>query len=125
MKLNAGIITYKIEETKKFYTEVLEFKVKFENEFYILLETPNMLSELSFLLPKHPSQRPIFQSEFTGQGVYLTLEVDDVDKYYVEFNARNIPIETELRQEPWGDKHFTIVDPNGIGIDIVTYSATE
>jgi uncharacterized glyoxalase superfamily protein PhnB len=27
-----------------------------------------------------------------------------------------------LRDEPWGDRHFTIRDPNGIAIDIVTYS---
>ena len=63
MKLNAGIITEKIAETKKFYTEVLEFGVSFENEFYLLLHTPNQTSEISFLLPNHPSQKPIFQSE--------------------------------------------------------------
>jgi len=26
------------------------------------------------------------------------------------------------KDEPWGDRHFAIVDPNGIGIDILTYS---
>ena len=31
MKLNAGIITEKLQETKKFYTEVLDFGVSFEN----------------------------------------------------------------------------------------------
>jgi uncharacterized glyoxalase superfamily protein PhnB len=29
----------------------------------------------------------------------------------------------ELGDEPWGDRHFAIVDPNGIGIDLVKYSA--
>ena len=37
MKLNAGIITEKLSETKKFYTEVLDFGVSFENEFYEIL----------------------------------------------------------------------------------------
>jgi catechol 2,3-dioxygenase-like lactoylglutathione lyase family enzyme len=41
MKLNAGIITEKLQETKKFYTEFLDFGVSFENEFYLLLHTPN------------------------------------------------------------------------------------
>ena len=27
-----------------------------------------------------------------------------------------------IRNEPWGDRHFAIQDPNGIGIDIVKYS---
>jgi len=36
-----------------------------------------------------------------------------------------LSIAIDLREEPWGDRHFAIVDPNGIGIDIVTYSAPE
>lgn len=49
MKLNAGIVTAKIAESKKFYTEVLGFGVTFENDFYLLLHTPNKQAEISFL----------------------------------------------------------------------------
>lgn len=48
MKLNAGIITEKQTETKDFYTTVLGFGVTFENEFYILMHTPNREAEISF-----------------------------------------------------------------------------
>lgn len=125
MKLNAGIITEKLAETKAFYTEILNFGVSFENEFYLLLHTPNRKAEISFLLPNHPSQQPIFQKPFQNQGVYLTIEVENVDEVYKELKNRNIPIEIELRNEPWGDRHFAIKDPNGIGIDIVTYTEPE
>ncbi|MBC8151951.1 MAG: glyoxalase, partial [Bacteroidetes bacterium] len=37
-------------------------------------------------------------------------------------NALGVPIAIELRDEPWGDRHFAIADPNGIGIDVVTYA---
>lgn len=125
MKLNAGIITEKLAETKAFYTEILNFGVSFENEFYLLLHTPNRKAEISFLLPNHPSQQPIFQKPFQNQGVYITIEVENVDEIYRELKAKNIPIEIELRNEPWGDRHFAIKDPNGIGIDIVTYTEPE
>ncbi|MDO4766407.1 VOC family protein [Tannerella forsythia] len=125
MKLNAGIITEKLVETKAFYTEVLNFGVTFENEFYLLLHTPNREAEISFLLPNHPSQQPLFQQPFQNQGVYLTLEVENVDDVYKQLKAKNILIEIELRNEPWGDRHFAIKDPNGIGIDIVTYTEPE
>ncbi|MFK8284852.1 VOC family protein [Capnocytophaga canis] len=125
MKLNAGIITEKLAETKAFYTEILNFGVSFENEFYLLLHTPNREAEISFLLPNHPSQQPIFHKPFQNQGVYLTIEVENVDEVYKELKNKNIPIEIELRNEPWGDRHFTIKDPNGIGIDIVTYTEPE
>ena len=125
MKLNAGIITEKLQETKKFYTETLGFGVSFENEFYLLLHTPNHSAEISFLQPKHPSQKPIFQSEFNGQGVYLTIEVENVDEIYQQLKDKGVSIEIEIRDEPWGDRHFAIKDPNGIGIDIVTYTKPE
>lgn len=125
MKLNAGIITEKLLETRNFYNEILGFGITFENEFYLLMHTPDHSSEISFLQPNHASQQPIFQSPFQGQGVYLTIEVDNVDKIYERMKSKGIEIEIELRDEDWGDRHFAIVDPNGIGIDIVTYSGPE
>ncbi len=125
MKMNAGIITDKIQETKEFYTKNLGFGISFENEFYLLLHTPNNSAQLSFLLPNHPTQQPLFQPSFQGKGMYLTIEVDDVDAIYAEIKSKQIPIKIDIRDEPWGDRHFAIQDPNGIGIDIVTYSAPQ
>jgi len=122
MKLNAGVITDKLPETKAFYTKVLNFGITFENEFYLLLHTPDKKFEISFLLPNHPSQQTLFQKAFQGQGMYLTIEVDDVDELYREIKKKGAEIKIEIRDEPWGDRHFAIVDPNGVGIDIVKYS---
>ena len=63
-----------------------------------------------------------FKHLFKGDGVYLTLEVEDVDALYETLKEKEVPIEIELRDEPWGDRHFAIKDPNGIGIDIVKYT---
>lgn len=123
MKLNAGIITEKLEESKAFYTEVLNFGITFENEFYVLLHTPNKAFELSFLLPNHPSQNVLFHEAYAGKGMFITIEVEDVDAHYEAVKAKDFPIAIELRDEPWGDRHFAVVDPNGIGVDIVTYTA--
>lgn len=125
MKLNAGIITDKFEETKKFYTEILDFGVSFENEFYLLLHTPDHGAQLSFLLPNHPTQQPMFHKPFEGNGMYLTIEVEDIDALYDTVRERGAEIALEIRDEPWGDRHFAIVDPNGIGIDLVKYTAPE
>ncbi|WP_420146524.1 VOC family protein [Spirosoma sp.] len=125
MKLNAGIITQKLAETKAFYCNVLNFGVTFENDFYLLLHTPDQQAEVSFLLPDHPSQQPLFQPEFAGKGVYLTIEVADVDEEYDRIQKLGVPIAIDLRDEPWGDRHFALVDPNGIGIDVVTYQAND
>ena len=112
MKLNAGIITSRLTETKAFYIEKLGFGITFENDFYLLLHTPNHQAEISFLQPNHPSQQPLFQSEFEGKGVYLTIEVDDVDKVYEDIKARDVEIVIDMRDEPWGDRH----QPRSYGI---------
>lgn len=125
MKLNAGILTEKLAESKAFYTDLLGFGVSFENEFYILLHTPNQQAEISFLLPNHPTQQPFFHQPFDGHGVFLTIEVDDVDSFYADIKDKGVDIKVEMRDEPWGDRHFAIEDPNGVGIDIVKYSAPE
>lgn len=122
-KINGGVITSKLGETKQFYTEVLGFKVKYESDWYCLMHCPdNSDSEIAFLSPNHPSQARIFQSEYSGSGVWFTYEVKDVDSEYKRLQALDIPIELDLRDEDWGDRHFAIKDPNGVGIDVVTHS---
>ncbi len=125
MKLNAGIITPKLAESKAFYKEILNFGVTFENDFYLLMHTPNRQAEISFLLPNHPSQQPLFHPAFAGKGTYLTIEVEDADAVYEDLKAKEVDISIELRDEPWGDRHFAIKDPNGVAIDIVEYHQPE
>jgi catechol 2,3-dioxygenase-like lactoylglutathione lyase family enzyme len=122
MKLNAGFIISKIPETKKFYTTVLQMEVVFENDFYLLLQTAGGTDQISFLLPDHESQQPLFKPAFVGKGAYLTIEVANVDEVYEKIKKMKIPVVIPIRDEPWGDRHFAIVDPNGIGIDIVTHT---
>lgn len=121
MRINAGIITPNIEKSKAFYTHILGMRVDFENDFYLLLGTESG-TQISFLLPNHPSQAPLFHYAFSGQGVFITVEVEDVDQTYERIKATGTPIAVELREEPWGDRHFAVVDPNGIGVDVVTYT---
>ena len=123
MKINAGFITSRLAETKEFYQVALKFGVSFENEFYILMHTPNMQAQLAFLLPDHPSQQKLFQPAFDGKGAFITIEVDNVDEEYKRIQDLKVPIAIPIRDEPWGDRHFAIVDPNGIGIDFVTYTS--
>ena len=124
MKFNAGIITDQLQESKNFYQRIFGWNVIFENDFYVLMGTENG-DQLSFLLPGHPSQKPIFQAPFEGRGVYITIEVANVDEEFERIKGLDVPIEIEIRDEPWGDRHFAVKDPNGIGIDVVTYKAPE
>lgn len=71
------------------------------------------------------TQAPIFQAPFQGEGVYITIEVENVDRWYEKLKSKKLPIAVELKDEPWGDRHFSVLDPNGIGIDFVRFTPPE
>ncbi|MFZ1664693.1 MAG: VOC family protein [Flavobacteriales bacterium] len=125
MRLNAGIITDKLEETKKYYTENLEFSVVWEADWFLLLSTPNGEDTISFLTPNHPTQSlENFRKPFRGEGVFITIEMEDVDAYYEQLKGKGTKVALELRSEEWGDRHFAVIDPNNIAIDFVTHTKT-
>lgn len=118
MKLWTGIITNKLRESRNFYRDYFGATVLWEADWFVLLKLGE--SELGFLLPNQPSQAPIFQHAFSGQGLWVTIEVPNVDAEHNRLVARGLPIVISLRNEAWGVRHFAVVDPNGVGVDIVT-----
>ncbi|MDX1957283.1 MAG: VOC family protein [Leptospiraceae bacterium] len=120
MKFNPGFVTEELISSRDFYVKYFGFSVKFENDFYVLLENIEARFELSFLKPNHASQNPVFQPKYSTGG-YLTIEVGNVDAEYKRLKSLGCKIHMETRDEPWGDRHFIVLDPNGIGVDVVTF----
>jgi uncharacterized glyoxalase superfamily protein PhnB len=121
MKLWSGVITDKVLESKDFYVRLFGCEVLYEGDdgWFVLLQLGG--SELGFMQPGQASQAAIFQRPFTGQGIWVAVDVDDVDREYARIQALGVEIVVALRDEPWGDRHFVIVDPNGIGVDVVQH----
>lgn len=125
MKLNAGFIAPKLAECLEFYTQKLGFGVRFQNEWYLLLHTPDGQFELAFLAPGLAEQHPVFREPYQGTGAFLTIEVEDVDALYADLRQRGVEIVQEIRDEAWGDRHFTVFDPTGLSLDFVRYTAPD
>jgi catechol 2,3-dioxygenase-like lactoylglutathione lyase family enzyme len=119
VKLNPGIVTPQLAETKSFYQR-LGFELVFENDWYVLLQLNG--HELAFMQPGLDFQKPMFKREYPGHGVWLTIELDDVDAAFDRVKAAGIAIEFEPLDEPWGDRHFAVLDPNGIAVDFVRHT---
>lgn len=119
MKLWTGIVTEAVQASKDFYIRLFGAEVVYEGEggWIVLLRLGE--SELGFMQPGLASQAPIFRPVFDGRGVWLALEVADAEAEQQRLAALGVPIEAALRDEPWGDRHFVVRDPNGIGVDIV------
>lgn len=54
-----------------------------------------------------------------GSGVQLFIEVKDVDSVYQKVKAK-VKIIDEIENKSWGDREFTLQDPNGYLISFYT-----
>jgi uncharacterized glyoxalase superfamily protein PhnB len=50
------------------------------------------------------------------QGVSMGIEVDDLDAWYLRARKRELPISQELTTFSWGERGFSVTDPNGIEV---------
>lgn len=111
-------IVKNLQEAKTFYTAWFSFSVAFENEWYLHIVSESGV-QAGFMLPDQPSQPEIFHAGYSGEGVIFSLEVEDVDQAYATANDHNLDIVLTLRCEEWGQRHFSLKDPNGIYLDII------
>ncbi|MDF2178097.1 VOC family protein [Aliiglaciecola sp. CAU 1673] len=123
MKIWSGIITDKLATSREFYLKLLDAEVLFESEWFVLLTSGD--NQLGLMLPNLDNQAPMFRAPVKGPGVWLAIDVDDVDAHYRRVKSLGIPIALDIRDEPWGDRHFAVTDPNGIGVDFVRHQGVE
>jgi catechol 2,3-dioxygenase-like lactoylglutathione lyase family enzyme len=117
--LTPVIATRKLSESRDFYTQHLGFKPIFENDWYVQLRsTGDNPVDVAFVLPEHETQPPLFKPQFCGSGTIYTIEVENADVQYDRLRRADVPIAHDLCNEPGGERHFAIVDPNGIPINI-------
>jgi len=111
-------IVKNLGNAKEFYTGYFGFGAAFENEWYLHLVTETGV-QIGFMLPNQPSQPEIFHNAFSGEGAIFSIEVDDVDDAYAQVQRQNLNVVLSLRSEDWGQRHFSVEDPNGVYLDVV------
>lgn len=110
----------KIGESREFYVQHFGFNVVFDSDWYVSLrhsERPEF--ELALLDATHETLPDGYREPVAG--LLLNFEVSDVDAEYERLigNA-GLPVLLDLRDEPFGQRHFITADPNGIMIDVIT-----
>ncbi|MCF6319371.1 MAG: VOC family protein [Proteobacteria bacterium] len=121
VKLNSSFPVFIIKNlpaARVFYSGNFGFSVAFENEWYLHLVSESGV-QVGFMLPNQPTQPKIFHSLYSGSGVIFSVEVDDVDSAYSEVKEKNLNVVLGIRSEDWGQRHFSVRDPNGVYLDVV------
>jgi catechol 2,3-dioxygenase-like lactoylglutathione lyase family enzyme len=112
------IMTRDVTGTAAFYSEHFGFEALFSADWYVHLQSKE--SEHVTLAILDGSHETIPEgARGVVSGLLLNFEVEDVDAVYERLKAAGLPIELEIRDEDFGQRHFITADPNGVLIDII------
>jgi uncharacterized glyoxalase superfamily protein PhnB len=106
-----------IQPISKYLQEKFGYTAIFEEDWYIQLE--NEGQELGLMIENSKNQPQFLHKPFNGTGVVLTIEVENVDEFYKNFEKDEIIY--KLKTEDFGQRHFIIKAPQGIIIDVIEY----
>ena len=114
------ILTRQVTESAAFYTAYFGFQKVYEADWYASLkkEQGDKQFELAVLDASHPTIPAAYRKPV--QGLILNFEVDDVDAEYKRLiEGEKLPLELDIRNEVFGQRHFITRDPNGVLIDVI------
>jgi catechol 2,3-dioxygenase-like lactoylglutathione lyase family enzyme len=113
-------ITKDLKASQHFYTKWFGMSPVFESTFFVFLVTPgDRPRSLGLLSENHPSSPPSSPAMNSQAGAYLTLQVADAREFFMQMKSEGLKISYELRDEPWGQRRFGVIDPSGMYIDVV------
>ena len=114
------LVTKNLKACKEFYTKWFDLNVSFESSFFILLVSKGERSfSVGFIDEEHPSSPPTSSAMKKDEGVFLTFQVVDARIEYERLKKVGLKMNYELKDEPWGQRRFGVIDPNGMYLDIV------
>lgn len=113
-------VTNHLNRTKDFYINWFKFEVVFESSFFVLLTSAGEKKySIAFIDEVHPTSPPDPAPLNSKAGVFLTLQVADAKGEFEKLKKAGADISYQLKDEPWGQRRFGIIDPNGLYIDVV------
>jgi predicted enzyme related to lactoylglutathione lyase len=121
LRIVPNIASADFAASRDFYTAMFDLVVSVElDEWYLQLmpeDTPVL--NLGFVEPGHElfAGRP---STTGTDGLVLTIHVDDVDEAYARAQRLGAEIAAEMRDEAHGQRHFLVVDPNGVLLNVMS-----
>jgi uncharacterized glyoxalase superfamily protein PhnB len=97
----------------------LVVSVENDDSYLQLMAESNTTLNIGFIKPDHE----LFAGRTVSSGTYgfvLTIHVDDVDEAYKRAKRLGAEIAAEIRNEDYGQRHFLVVDPNGLVLNVMS-----
>jgi uncharacterized glyoxalase superfamily protein PhnB len=105
-----------VNTSLKFYTEKLGFQkdMALDGPDGVVAFAGIRLGQATFMLSRSDTKN-------VGQGVVFMVylpEDADIDAVYQDVQSKGVAIEDEIKTEYWGDRIFSVKDPDGFFVSI-------
>lgn len=112
------LMTGDVAGTASFYVEHFRFRPMFSSDWYVhLRSSEDRRVNLGIVHGDHETIPAAGRGRTSG--LLINFEVKDPDAVFARAVAAGLPILLPLRDEPFGQRHFITVDPNGVLIDVI------
>ena len=98
-----------------------DFVVGMSADGFVSLSRPDAGFNVIFLDVGLSTFKPQSHAGAAREGLLLVFVVDDVDAEWERLQAADVEIAAPLETEPWGERYFQVLDPNGIIIQLVQW----
>lgn len=107
----------------QFYVDYLDFQPTLALDWFVSLEHRDRPEfKLDFLQRDHESVSEAIR--LRPAGVVLAFVVPDVDREHARLQAASLEIALPLRDEPWGQRRFGVLDPAGVMVELLQITGT-
>jgi PhnB protein len=116
MKLTPDLGVTSIEKSIAFYRDVLGFNVGYEmpGPDGKLMHADVSSGDASVMFDRLDWMPEASRSNLgNGTGLYFNVGDVDIDAYYASIRAAGTHVDQEIQDQFWGDRSFTIHDPDG------------
>jgi len=111
------VLTPRLEETKRYYTEKAGFRVVYDLPTYLQVALgEGDVPELCFMKPD-AFPDGVARPAFAGQGLVVSIPTPDADEKYATLKERGAELLSAPSTKPWGWRSFFAADPNGVVLD--------
>jgi uncharacterized glyoxalase superfamily protein PhnB len=107
-----------VAAARDYYQRLFGFVPRYDSDWYVHL-THRDRDDVHLALVAADHDTIPAGHRHPARGLLLNLEVDDVDGEYQRLVAAGAEIALPLRSEAFGQRHFIVVGPGGVLIDVI------
>ena len=103
-----------VAATRDFYTSMLGLVIDMEESDFLMMSSPaNPSAQLIVNDNGHPGLPPGFAVDAGN--------VERLQQIYQSVTEHGLPIVEPLTDKPWGIRRFSVIDPNGVRVTVISH----